>query len=80
VLTERDQVILDIAARHYRHQAAREAAIRTELDLSWTRYNQALNQLLDRPEALAYAPGLVYRLRRIRAARQANRSTAIRAA
>jgi hypothetical protein len=70
VLTERDRLVLDVAARTYRHQSAREAAIRDELDLSWTRYCIVLNQLIDRPEALAYAPGLVRRLAHIRSRRR----------
>lgn len=70
MLTERDRLVLDIAAKQYRHQASRETAIRVDLDLSWTQYNQILNQLIDRPEALAYAPGLVRRLQRIRGRRR----------
>ena len=39
-----------------------------------TRYYQVLNALIDRPEALAFDPLLVRRLRRLRAARQRARS------
>ncbi|HVT22265.1 MAG TPA: DUF3263 domain-containing protein, partial [Mycobacteriales bacterium] len=42
--------------------------------MSATRYYQVLNALLDRPEALAADPMLVKRLRRMRAARQRQRS------
>ena len=49
MLTERDRAVLDIAAKHFRHQASREVEIRVKLDLPWTQYNQILNQLIDRP-------------------------------
>ena len=42
--------------------------------LSSPRYYQQLNALIDRPEALAYAPMLVKRLRRQRQRRQEQRS------
>jgi hypothetical protein len=42
--------------------------------MSATRYYQVLNALIDRPEALAFDPLLVRRLRRLRAARQRARS------
>ena len=49
-------------------------AIRDNFDMSATRYYQVLNALIDKPEALAQAPLLVKRLRRLRAARQRFRS------
>jgi Protein of unknown function (DUF3263) len=42
--------------------------------MSATRYYQVLNALIDRPEALAFDPLLVKRLRRLRSARQRQRS------
>ena len=42
--------------------------------MSSTRYYQVLNALIDRPEALAVDPMLVKRLRRLRSARQRQRS------
>jgi hypothetical protein len=44
------------------------------LDLPATRYYQLLNELIDRPEALAFDPALVKRLRAQRARRQRIRS------
>ena len=41
--------------------------------MSGTRYYQVLNALIDRPEALAYDPMLVKRLRRLRDASRAAR-------
>jgi hypothetical protein len=42
--------------------------------MSATRYYQVLNGLIDRPEALAFDPMLVKRMRRLRASRQRQRS------
>lgn len=42
--------------------------------MSATRYYQTLNALIDSPEALAFDPMLVKRLRRLRASRQRARS------
>jgi len=44
------------------------------LGMSATRYYQMLNELIDRPEALAFEPVLVKRLRRQRAKRERIRS------
>jgi Protein of unknown function (DUF3263) len=41
--------------------------------LSPARYYQLLNRLIDRPEALAYDPMLVQRLRRLREVRRRQR-------
>ncbi|MDH6112256.1 hypothetical protein P3T36_003666 [Kitasatospora sp. MAP12-15] len=72
-LTERDLAVLALEGRSWRTQGAKEQAIREELGISSTRYYQLLNGLLDREEAVAHAPVLVYRLRRIRDARRAER-------
>ena len=66
MLSERDRAILDFAGRTYRYLGAKEQAIRDEFGMSSTRYHQALNQLIDNPEAWAYAPGTVQRMRRLR--------------
>lgn len=79
-LTERERAILEIAGRDHRVAGAREAAARAELGLNATRYAQLLNAVIDKPAALAANPMLVKRLRRVRAARQARRSTVRRAA
>lgn len=73
-LTDRDRAILDFeAGPHWRYAGAKEQEIRRQFDLSATRYYQLLNALLDRPEALTYAPMTVKRLRRLRSARAASR-------
>ena len=58
----------------WKYAGAKEQAVRDQFDMSSTRYYQVLNALIDRPEALAYDPLLVRRLRRLRAARQRARS------
>ncbi|MFB8238234.1 DUF3263 domain-containing protein [Kitasatospora purpeofusca] len=72
-LDARDRAVLALEARSWRTAGAKERAVREELGLSSTRYYQLLNGLLDRPEALAHAPVLVNRLRRVRDARRAAR-------
>lgn len=73
-LGARERAVLDFERRRWKHAGAKEQAIRDAFDLSATRYYQILNTLLDDPAALAYAPALVGRLRRIRDARQRARS------
>jgi hypothetical protein len=69
-LTEREVGILAFERNWWRQPGAKEQAIRDMLGLSATRYYQMLNELIDRPEALAFEPVLVKRLRRQRAKRQ----------
>jgi hypothetical protein len=73
-LSERDRAILDFERQWWRYAGAKEQALRDLFDLSATRYYQVLNTLIDQPEALAYDPMLVKRLRRLRAERQRSRS------
>jgi hypothetical protein len=73
-LSERERLILSFERRWWRYAGVKEQAIRETFGLSPTRYYQALNALLDRPEALAHEPVLVNRLRRLRVARQRARS------
>jgi len=73
-LSERDQEILAFERQWWKYAGAKEAAVRDKFDMSSTRYYQVLNALIDRPEALEADPLLVRRLRRLRAARQRQRS------
>jgi hypothetical protein len=68
-LTRQERDILAFERQWWRYAGAKEQAIRDLFDLSATRYYQVLNGLLDRPEALAFDPVTVQRLRRLRAAR-----------
>ena len=73
-LSERDCEILDFERQWWKYAGAKEQAVRDKFDMSATRYYQVLNALIDRPEALTHDPLLVRRLRRLRAARQRQRS------
>lgn len=73
-LSQRDSEILDFERQWWKYAGAKEAAVRDKFDMSSTRYYQVLNALIDRPEALEHDPLLVRRLRRLRAARQRQRS------
>ena len=73
-LSERELAILAFERQWWQHAGAKEQAIRDQFSLSATRYYQLLNALIDRHEALAHDPMLVKRLRRVRAARQRQRS------
>lgn len=75
-LSDRDRVLLDFEARWGRHGAAKEEAVREELALTPARYYQLLGRLVDDADALAYAPMLVHRLRRMREAQHAVAVTA----
>jgi hypothetical protein len=73
-LSERDRDILDFERQWWKYAGAKESAVREQFGMSSTRYYQVLNALIDRPEALEADPLLVRRLRRLRAARQRQRS------
>lgn len=73
-LTDREREILTFEAGWWKHQGAKEQAVKDLFDLSSTRYYQLLHDLIDKPAALAYDPMLVKRLRRLRETRQVQRS------
>jgi len=74
LLSERDRGILEFERQWWKYAGAKEQAIRDLFDMSATRYYQIVNALIDTPEALAFDPMLVKRLRRLRATRQRARS------
>lgn len=73
-LSEQDRGILAFERQWWKYEGAKEQTIRELFDMSSTRYYQTLNALIDTPEALAFDPMLVKRLRRMRASRQKARS------
>lgn len=73
-LTDHELAILDLEGTWWRYPGAKETEIRARFDLSATRYYQQVNALIDRPEAMAHAPMLVKRLRRLRNLRARQRS------
>lgn len=74
MLTDTERDILDFETQHWKYPGAKEADVRTRYDVSLTRHTQRLNALLDRADALAYAPATVKRLQRLRDARRAART------
>jgi Protein of unknown function (DUF3263) len=68
-LTRREHDMLAFERQWWRRAGAKDTAIRTQFGMPPTRYYQALNALVDRPDALASDPLVVRRLRRLRAAR-----------
>ena len=73
-LSERDLKILELERDWFRAQGSKEDAIRERLGMSTTAYYQALNALIDNPEALKADPLLVKRLRRLRTSRMRQRN------
>ncbi len=73
-LSDRDRKVIEFERQWWKYAGAKEQAVRELFDMSATRYYQVLNALLDDPEALAFDPMLVKRLRRMRASRQRQRS------
>ena len=74
LLSDRDRGILEFERQWWKYAGAKEQAIRDLFDMSATRYYQIVNTLIDTPEALAFDPMLMKRLRRLRATRQRARS------
>jgi hypothetical protein len=73
-LQERDRRILAFERRTWPSPGAKELEIQENFAISSTRYYQLLNELIDRPEAAAFDPVLVKRLRARRARRARRRS------
>jgi hypothetical protein len=73
-LSRREHEMLTFERQWWRRPGAKETAIRNQFGVTPTRYYQVLNALVDRPDALAADPLLVRRLRRLRAARQRQRT------
>ena len=69
-LTDRDRAILEFERSWWRDPGPKEVAIRARFELSPARYYQVLSELIDDPEALAYDPLVVRRLRRGREVRR----------
>jgi hypothetical protein len=73
-LDERSRAVLDFERESWKLQVTKERAIRERFGFSPARYHQLLHRVIDRPEALAYDPMLVRRLRRVREARRRART------
>jgi hypothetical protein len=75
-LDERSRQILDFEREAWKLRVTKERAIRELFGFSPARYHQLLHRVIDRPEAVAYDPMLVRRLRRLRAERRRARTAA----
>jgi len=73
-LAEREERILAFERQWWKFEGSKEQAIRDEFGFSPTRYYQLLNGLVERPEALAFDPLTVKRLRRLRSDRRRQRN------
>ncbi len=73
-LSELERGVLDFEKSWWSLPGSKETDIREHFNLSATRYYQLLNALIDNSAALAYDPLLVKRLRRLRSARQKERT------
>ena len=69
-LSEQDRAILDFERDWWRDRGPKERLVRERFGFSAARYHQLLNRIVDAPDALAYDPMLVRRLRRIREVRR----------
>jgi len=67
---DRARSVLDLERRWAGSGGRKARLIRERLGISPTRYHQVLVRTIDLPEALAYDPMLVRRLRRLREARR----------
>ena len=72
-LYPRDHDLQDFERGGWQQQGPKVRAIRERFGFSAARYQQLLNRLIDRPEALAADPMLVRRLRRLREQRRRRR-------
>lgn len=72
--TDLHREILDFERQLWKYAGAKETAIRERFGITAVRYYQILAWTIEQPEALAYAPMSVKRLRRLRDRRMAERS------
>ena len=73
-LSENEKRLLDFERSWWSAGTGRDDAVREQLGMSAADYHRAVNDLIDKPEALAYDGVLVRRLRRQRDARRTQRS------
>lgn len=74
MLSDTQRAMLDFERIWWRAPGAKDQAIRERFGMSPLRYYQALNQLLDSPQALRYDAVLVKRLNRLRSAAGSRRA------
>ena len=69
-LSEREKAILDFERSWWKEVGSKRAQIRHRFGLSATRYYQIVSGLVSSPDAAAYDPLVVLRLRRLRSQRR----------
>lgn len=72
-MTDDEHTAIRLATAHYRYRGAHDTDVRTELDMSPTRFAQVVNALIDRADVIAEYPLETARLRRLREARASAR-------
>ena len=73
-LSDLEVRILDFERQWWKYAGVKDAAIKELFNLSAKQYYELLNNLIDRPDALAASPLLIKRLRRLLEARVSSRS------
>ena len=73
-LSEVEVAVLEFEQSWWKYPAAKKIAVDDKFGWSITRYYQVLGALIETPAALAHDPLTVNRLRRLKAARSAQRS------
>jgi len=66
MMSELDREVLDFEGSWWLFPGPKDRAIREYLQMSATRYYEAVRRLIDDDDALVYAPMAVRRLRRMR--------------
>lgn len=67
-MTDAERAILAFEEQYPRNDRVKEAAIRTELGMSWVRYRQVLLRLVEREDVLAAYAVVAHRVQRATAA------------
>jgi hypothetical protein len=73
-MTNDERLILDFEETHPRNDRRKEGAIRTELSMSWVRYQQRLLGLVRREDVLAEYAQVAHRVARATTAGVAHRA------
>jgi hypothetical protein len=63
-MIDSERAVLAFEEQHPRNDRTKEAAIRTELDMSWVRYRQVLGRLVRRPDVLEEYAVVAHRVQR----------------
>ena len=73
-MIDSERAILAFEEQHPRNDRTKEAAIRTELSMSWVRYRQLLGRLVQRPDVLEEYAVVAHRVERATTAAVAARA------